>query len=185
MFKTAMFAAAAIAAIGFSSAGASAAPLGSLARQLDVKALPPIQFQVFCIQSPNKCKPGGAAQVTYTPKLKGLIEKVNTQVNRQITPRNEDRDIWQIAYGPNAEGDCDDFVLTKRDRLIRSGVPASALRIAMVRTKAGEGHAVLIVNTSSGEFVLDNIRKTIVKREQSGYRYFRVSTADPMKWKNY
>lgn len=182
MFKKTIIAVAAIAAFGFAAGAASAAPLGSLARQHNAKSLPPIQFQIFCIQNPAQCKAGGPSLVSYTPKIKNLITSVNSQVNRQIKPRNEKRDIWQVAYGANVEGDCDDYVMTKRHRLIRAGVPASALRIAMVRTKSGEGHAVLLVKTSSGEYVLDNIRKTIVKREQSGYRYVRVSGANPMSW---
>ena len=51
----------------------------------------------------------------------------------------------------------------------------------MVRTQRGEGHAILLVKTSAGEFALDNLRKTIVQRSETGYRYVSVASANPMR----
>ncbi|SMD15654.1 transglutaminase-like cysteine peptidase [Rhizobium sp. RU36D] len=182
MMKKALGALAVFAAIASTQIGTvNAAPLGSLARQHDFsgKKLPPLQFQLFCIEHPDQCKASSVSQVSYSPKIKNIISSVNSSVNRQIKPKQDKSDVWRISA---TEGDCDDYVMTKRQRLIRAGLPASALRVAVVRTQSGEGHAVLLVKTSSGEYVLDNLRPNIVKRHQSGYRYISVSSSDPMKW---
>lgn len=162
-------------------ADANALSLGSASRQHKSTAMStaPLQFQIFCLQNPDECRKSGPNKVSYTPKVKRLLSRINTQVNRQIRPRNEKTDVWQIAA---REGDCDDYVMTKRHKLMKAGIPSSALRIAVVKTKWGEGHAVLVVKTSAGDLVLDNIRKTIVSRRASGYRYISMSTANPMQW---
>lgn len=100
-------------------------------------------------------------------------------MNRSIKPLNERRDVWSLNP---TYGDCDDYVMTKRSKLIRAGVPSGALRVAVVRTQQGVGHAVLLVKTSSGDYVLDNLRSTIIKREQTGYRFLNVASSNPWKW---
>lgn len=88
-------------------------------------------------------------------------------------------DIWSL--NPRA-GDCDDYVMTKRHRLIKAGLPASALRVAIVRTRTGEGHAVLLVATADGELVLDNLRRNIIGRHRTGYSFIKVASANPNVW---
>lgn len=131
----------------------------------------PLAFQLFCLQNPSECKPSRRQVVSYTPKVRALLVSVNNRVNRSIKPRHDKGDTWTVNP---AYGDCDDYAMTKRHQLIRAGIPASALKIAVVRTRSGEGHAVLIVKTSAGEFALDNIRKSIVRRSQTGYRFLKL-----------
>ena len=50
------------------------------------------------------------------------------------------RDSWEVNV---AAGDCEDFVLTKRRKLISLGWSPRTLRIAVARTASGEGHAVV------------------------------------------
>jgi predicted transglutaminase-like cysteine proteinase len=73
-------------------------------------------------------------------------------------------------------------VITKRSRLIGMGLPAGALRIAYAKTSSGEGHAVLIVKTNKGDYVLDNRTSSIRPKSQSGLRFISISTANPKKW---
>lgn len=161
---------------------ANALSIGSMSRQQKtaVNTSAPLQFQIFCLQNPNECKTSRSKSVSYTPKVNRLLSRINAQVNRQIKPRNEQVDVWQISA---KEGDCDDYVMTKRHRLIQAGIPASALRVAVVKTRQGEGHAVLIVKTNVGDLILDNLRKNIVARKASGYRYIKISTANPLRWR--
>ena len=70
----------------------------------------------------------------------------------------------------------------KRRALIKAGLPASSLRIAYVKTRAGVGHAILVVKTSKGDYVLDNLNRSVRPLSQSGYRIISISGADPMKW---
>jgi predicted transglutaminase-like cysteine proteinase len=118
----------------------------------------PLAFQLFCLRYRSECKASRTSEIPYTTKLQATLASVNRSVNRSIIPLNERRDVWSL--NPRF-GDCDDYVMTKRSRLIRAGVPAGALRVAVVKTRSGEGHAVLIVKTSAGEYVLDNIRKQL------------------------
>lgn len=162
---------------------ASAFQIGGFARQLDIGGAratnAPLQMQLFCLQNPRDCKPSKAKVVTYSTHIEKTIRRINDAVNREIKPTSDKRDIWSVNV---RKGDCDDYVMTKRQRLIRAGIPASALRIAVVRTRMGEGHAVLIVKTTAGEFVLDNLRRTVVKRHATNYSYVSVSSGNPLKW---
>lgn len=76
----------------------------------------------------------------------------------------------------------DRFRYRFRQRLIQAGVPAGALRIAIAWTAAGEGHAVLIVRTTSGDLVLDNLTGQIKPWHAVNYRWIAMSSADPRRW---
>jgi predicted transglutaminase-like cysteine proteinase len=151
---------------------ASAFSLGSLSRSRATDtSTAPLAFQLFCLKNPLECRRSRRSVVAYTPRIRSLLATVNAQVNRSIRPRHEQGDTWSINP---AYGDCDDYAMTKRHKLLRAGIPASALKIAVVRTRRGEGHAILIVKTTAGEFALDNIRKSIVPRHRTGYRFEKL-----------
>lgn len=139
----------------------------------------PVAFQFFCLQSPKHCRGSGRKEVRYNTSLKRKLARVNSKVNRSIKPMRDRGDVWSVGVN---RGDCEDYVLTKRRDLIRSGVSAGALRIAVVRTGGGVGHAVLIVKTDKGDLVLDNRRSSIVKSYQSGYRFISMSSNHPKRW---
>jgi predicted transglutaminase-like cysteine proteinase len=140
----------------------------------------PLQFQLYCLKNPSDCRKSKRSKVQFTASLQLTLQTVNSKVNRAIQPRRDVRDVWSAS---TRRGDCDDYVMTKRRRLMQAGLPASALRVAIVRTRRGEGHSILIVNTSAGELVLDNLRSGIVRSSETGYRFVSVSTADPLRWR--
>ena len=80
------------------------------------------------------------------------------------------------------QGDCEEFALAKRQRLIRAGLPASSLRLAYVKTRSGEGHAVLVVKTNTGDLVLDVLTNKIKPLSQSGLRLISIAGANPTSW---
>jgi predicted transglutaminase-like cysteine proteinase len=139
----------------------------------------PVGYQIFCIKFKGQCQGGGGSALSYTSSTAAVMRRVNDAVNRSMRYRSERTEEWRV--GGNT-GDCEDFALTKRSQLIRAGLPGGALRMATARTARGELHAVLIVKTDKGDFVLDNIRKNIVTRGQSGYRYLKVATSNPAVW---
>ncbi|MEX1179733.1 MAG: transglutaminase-like cysteine peptidase [Cucumibacter sp.] len=139
----------------------------------------PVGFLIFCVKYPSYCRGGGASQVVMTDQLMTLLSSVNRTVNRLIRARNERRDTWEINV---RVGDCEDFVLAKRAKLIAAGVPASALRIATARTRSGVGHAVLVVRTSSGDLVLDNLSSRIREWNRTGLVWIAMSGANPRRW---
>lgn len=145
---------------------------------LSAPAVTPLAMQFFCRQTPAECRVERDTVAEWTPQLAALLSEVNARVNRDISPRADPQGSWQISP---AFGDCNDYALTKRSRLIRLGVPAGSLRMA-ITTKNGAPHAILIVKTSAGDVVLDNLNRSTRTLGQSGYAIRIISTANPLRW---
>ncbi|KQT51970.1 hypothetical protein ASG43_20995 [Aureimonas sp. Leaf454] len=158
-------------------------PAGSILRHLTPKSFsatpPPLGYAIFCLNNPGDCRQGGERQVRYTSGLLSKLNAVNQSVNRQIRYKKDGRDVWKASV---RSGDCEDYVLTKRKQLIRLGLSPSALRVAAVRTSRGEGHAVLVVKTDRGELVLDSIKKTITRRQNTSYTWIAMASENPRRW---
>ncbi|CCE01352.1 transglutaminase-like cysteine peptidase [Bradyrhizobium sp. STM 3809] len=149
--------------------------------------LAPFQHVRFCIRYPAECKleADGKSRVDLDSSTLELLARVNRDVNVAIAPSNKSYDTnlsegWRIAPG---SGDCNDYAVTKRHELVQSGVPARALRLAVVRTSSGVGHLVLIVATTKGDLVLDNLTETIRNWESTNYAWVKIqSTRDARFW---
>src|SRR5690606_2813889 len=85
-------------------------------------------------------------------------------------------EVW--TYPAQGVGDCEDYVLEKRRRLHRLGVSLSNLLITVVRKPDGEGHAVLTVRTSNGDFILDNLTDKVRPWDETGYRFLKRQATD-------
>ena len=145
----------------------------------------PIGHYEFCKQHPDECGTTGANDplVLNEANWKQILE-INYTVNNSVEPLTDD-EIYGVEERwtyPGSVGDCEDYVVTKRARLIRMGLPPGALRIAFAKTRSGEGHAVLIVRTTKGDYVLDNRTSAIRPMSQTGLRFISMSTANPKKW---
>ena len=140
----------------------------------------PLGYQLMCLKTPAQCQGGGSSKVEATADVMATLKRVNSHVNNSITPRNDKgADVWTA----NATvGDCEDYVLAKRRALIKAGLPASSLRIAYVKTRGGVGHAILVVKTSRGDYVLDNLNRSVRPLSQAGYRIISISGSDPKSW---
>jgi predicted transglutaminase-like cysteine proteinase len=116
------------------------------------------------------------------------INRINTDVNRSIRSGRDidlfDKDdFWATPSEGRGRGDCEDFVLAKRTALMRAGVSDKALSIALVRTRRGEMHAVLLVATPSGEMVLDNLSPWVVPWNAAPYEWLeRQKAGSPSEW---
>lgn len=141
----------------------------------------PTGFRLLCLNQPAECKGGGAASLPYAPAVMKTVERINAQVNAQIRPMADGTvDVWSINV---SAGDCEDYVMTKRHDLIAAGLPASALRIAWVKTTRGEQHAILVVKTTDhGDLVLDNLTSQIRTLSHTGYKVLTMSGPDPKVW---
>jgi predicted transglutaminase-like cysteine proteinase len=140
----------------------------------------PLGYQLMCLKTPSACQGGGSAKVQADQQLMVKLKRVNSAVNRTMTPVEDGAaDVWNA----NArQGDCEEFALAKRAALIREGVPASSLRLAYVKTRSGEGHAVLVVKSSRGDLVLDVLTHKIRPLSQSGLRLMSIAGANPTHW---
>ena len=145
--------------------------------------LAPFAFVKFCRSNPGDCsRASGPAVAQLTGERERELRRVNSQVNRAIRPVNEigARDSWEVNV---AAGDCEDFVLTKRRKLISLGWSPRALRIAVTRTASGEGHAVLVVKTSKGDLVLDNRTTAIKGWQRTDLSWVKIQSAEnPRMW---
>jgi predicted transglutaminase-like cysteine proteinase len=169
----------------------AAAPASSAPKQRDaLSSLTPLAQKIFCLRNPEECRVRSAGKnvaavdgrVVLNAQRVAELERVNRTVNAAIKPRAEKPavDQWQIGA---ASGDCEDYVLTKRQMLNRLGWPSSSTLISRVRTKRGELHAVLLVRTDGGNFVLDNLFGSIRPASQAFYSWISTQNpTDPQKW---
>jgi len=149
-------------------------------------ARPPIGYISFCLSFPAECKRHGTTgAVALSENLWTELVAVNRVINRQITPVTDleyyhTEEYWTL---PSDRGDCEDYVLLKRQALIRQGWPSGALLVTVVFDEVGDGHAVLIARTDRGDVVLDNKTDVIRLWSQTPYRFVkRQSVSDPDKW---
>ena len=120
----------------------------------------PYGFVQFCARIPEECQQGPMEEQRFsaTPERLSELDTINRAVNRAIAPATDMEIYGQAEYWtiPTARGDCEDYALLKRKRLMARGWPASALLMTVVRDEKGEGHAVLTARTLQGDFILDN-----------------------------
>jgi predicted transglutaminase-like cysteine proteinase len=100
------------------------------------------------------------------------LQQINSHVNSTIREVSDieqygREDVWTLPT--SGKGDCEDFALLKRKMLIESGWPSSALSITVGATAQGEAHAVLLVSTTQGQYVLDNLTSSILSPERTGH----------------
>lgn len=183
---TTLMVAAFLAASTFATA-AIPAPSKRLAMQTGVITSQPIGHYEFCQKYKRECK-----VQTANPKAAALtsagwrsVRSINTSINRSITPMT-DMDIHgkdEVWSYPAKVGDCEDFVLAKRKALISRGFSPSTLLITVVRKPDGEGHAVLTLRTTEGDFILDNLNDSVRLWTQTPYRFLkRQATNNSGRW---
>ncbi len=149
---------------------------------------PPFGFVGFCQRHPEDCIGNTArpAALQLTDQRWNELQQVNQHVNTSVTPV-EDADLYNTpewwAYPSASGGDCEDFVLLKRRELMERGWPADSLLISVVKEPNGAGHAVLLVVTTEGEYVLDNKTRHIRLWQETPYTWVkRQSRHHPYVW---
>ena len=149
--------------------------------------LAPFQHVRFCLRYPSDCKttPTESERIDLDAETSELLMRVNQSVNKSIIPTPK-------SYGPNLGdgwtiapdmGDCNDYAVTKRHQLLESGLPSKALRLSVVKTASGIGHLVLVVVTTKGDFVMDNLTEVIRPWQSTDYHWLKIqSAADSKFW---
>ncbi len=112
--------------------------------------------------------------------------KINAAVNNEIEPVT-DMEHWGVVdqwdFPDDKKGDCEDYVLEKRQRLMGLGFPRQALLVTVVRDLQGEGHAILTIKTDKGDYILDNMNAKVLPWTTTGYKYIkRQSQENPNRW---
>lgn len=119
------------------------------------------------------------------------IDEVNRRINSQVQYVSDPEqfgkpDFWEIVEN---QGDCDDYALTKRNELMKLGYSADDLRIATCWAEdefgnpgQGEYHAVLVIYTDFGDYVLDNRYEEVMPWDQLPYDWHKIQGPDKF-WK--
>jgi predicted transglutaminase-like cysteine proteinase len=141
----------------------------------------PVGHYEFCQREPRECmqKTARSAPVNLSRKLWKAMVDINNVVNAMVEPRT-DMEMWgreELWSYPTSVGDCEDYVLEKRRMLMALGVPAGNLLITVVRQPNGDGHAVLTVTTSLGDYVLDNLEPRVLAWTDTEYTFLKRQSA--------
>jgi predicted transglutaminase-like cysteine proteinase len=169
------------------AAPASSAPLAPASMSVGDYTSQPIGHYEFCKKYVKDCNEFSSdlSAAKLTDRGWKILNAVNSDVNTKIIPMTDmeiynKEEVW--AY-PVKFGDCEDFVLEKRKELIAKGVPTSDVLITVVRKQDGEGHAVLTVRTSQGDYILDNLTNEIKLWTDTPYSYVkRQDEGDSGRW---
>lgn len=140
------------------------------------KASRPIGHVEYCNKNKSDC---GSRKATSSlpPSRMSVLNKVNKAVNRAITPAADSKVYGKREYWTaNARaGDCEDFALMKRNKLLRSGFRYEHLLLAMGYS-GGEAHTVLVVRTRDGDFILDNKTDAVLSVNQARFRAVKIQS---------
>jgi len=141
----------------------------------------------FCQRRPRECRVNLSqpAHITLTPSIWAALTQVNEHVNSSILAVT-DQDHWGVLdrwdYPDDGLGDCEDIQLLKRKLLVQAGLPQRALRMTAVIDEQGQGHAVLMVLTDQGDFILDNKRNAVLPWRRTGYTFIKREGSNGKAW---
>jgi predicted transglutaminase-like cysteine proteinase len=148
----------------------------------------PFGWVDFCQRHPEECQDNDqvAEDINLTSEALQKISQINLQVNKSIDPIT-DQDQWGVIdqwdFPSQGRGDCEDYALLKRQKLIESGFPKSALLLTVVKEQNGDGHSVLTLKTDRGDYVLDNLNNQVKPWNKTNYRFVkRQSQSSPNIW---
>jgi predicted transglutaminase-like cysteine proteinase len=152
-------------------------------------AKPLLAWSKFCEQFASECAVNTAEPETIalTPQIWKTIVSVNQRVNSTIKAVT-DADHWGVVdiwgFPDDGKGDCEDFQLLKRRLLAEAGLPRRAMRMTVVIDELGEGHAVLMVRTNQGDYVLDNKTSSVLPWHRTGYVYIKRESQQVVAWES-
>lgn len=167
--------------------GAMSAQKGPQAMVTGSVTSQPIGHYEFCRAQKDECAVRTKLQQAprLTPHGWTMVQVINGDVNKAIIPMT-DREIFgreEVWAYPTEVGDCEDFVLLKRKKLMEAGFSPADLLITVVRKPDGEGHAVLTLRTSQGDYILDNLVDDVKLWADTPYTYLkRQASFDTGRW---
>jgi predicted transglutaminase-like cysteine proteinase len=166
------------------------ATLPADSRPDDSNALPPFGHTFFCLRYPRDCARTDSTEalpISLTDRWREM-SFVNVSVNAAIAPKPDPDQVDSHWLINPAEGDCNDYAVSKRHELLKAGWSSSSLLLAEVTLiSTGEHHLILIVKGAEADWVLDNLNPVIVRlaATRNAYAWDRIQSADnPRFWTN-
>jgi len=147
----------------------------------------PAGYREFCTRQTAACGARWSqdSRVHLDQSTWSVLVAVNNEINRTIMPATDQQifgtaEFWTV---PSGFGDCEDYAIAKQLALQARGIPDAALSIATA-LEPGQGmHAVLMVRTDRGDFVLDNKTSRILSWNRTPYQWIsRQSARHAMIW---
>jgi predicted transglutaminase-like cysteine proteinase len=162
-------------------------PVASLPAPAEGEARAPVGWLGFCKRYPAECAVDAmqSERVTLTAQAWKTLETINMRVNSTIVPITDMEhwgtiERWDLAE--DGKGDCEDFALLKRKRLVEAGLPRRALLMTVVIDEEQAGHAVLMVRTDAGDLILDNKTNKIKAWGETPYAYVKRESQAAQGW---
>jgi len=162
-------------------------PSPSAAIEKNGGARPVAAWVDFCRRHPTECTVDTSepATITMTPEVWRTILSVNRRTNARIKPKT-DMEHWGVVdrwdFPEDGYGDCEDYQLLKRKLLAERGLSRRAMRMTVVIDDLGEGHAVLMIRTDRGDYILDNKTSAVLPWRDTGYTYVKREGQDSTAW---
>ena len=162
------------------------------ARRLENRASGSDLFRAILMAKANAGgapEPARLGRADFDQALWRMMTKVNLDVNWAIAPDTDyhvygEEERWALPLSAPARGrprgDCEDYVLEKRARLIAQGVRADSLSIVVALSPTVGRHAVLVVRTSRGDFALDNLSDTPMDVDRLPYVWVSLQSGDEL-----
>jgi predicted transglutaminase-like cysteine proteinase len=132
---------------------------------------PPSPYAAFCARNPESCALEGEPVLEWSRALHDQLAAVNAEIRFTPDIGNSGREErWDLPT--SGFGDCEDFALEKRRRLVLEGLPSAAMTCAVVthRTRFYL-HAVLLLETVAGTWVLDEGVDEVLCWDEAPYVY--------------
>ncbi len=140
----------------------------------------------LCGRYPWACKTTQAAAMRVSDSQLTYAVQLNRQINGSVRSVSDQAQYGVVEHWalPTARGgDCEDFALLKKKRLIEAGLNPQMLLVATVLDRQRNAHAVLVLRTAHGDLVLDNLRDDVLHWRQTGYTFLRMQDpANPGRW---
>jgi predicted transglutaminase-like cysteine proteinase len=135
----------------------------------------PNPYAEFCSRETAACALEGAPVIDWTDEVHRRLEAVNQEVNREVSLISDwgnsgQEEHW--SFPERGMGDCEDFALEKRRRLVAGGLPGAALTCAIVFHEVRFfPHAILLAETTTGTWALDNLYDEVLCWDAVPYVY--------------
>ena len=162
-------------------------PANAQAIENNGSARPVAAWNDFCRRHPSECAVDTSepAKVAMSAETWKTIVAVNRRVNGRIKPMT-DKAHWNVVdrwdFPDDGYGDCEDYQLLKRKLLRERGLPQRAMRMTVVIDELNEGHAVLMILTDRGDYILENMTNAVLPWDETGYVYVKREGHDSMAW---
>lgn len=140
----------------------------------------------LCQEYSWACKNYSENQLSHE-ELMRVAGLVNLHYNKVIEPADDyeihgQEERW--ALPKDGRGDCEDYALAKMAALLSAGVGSDRLLMTTVLDLDRNHHAVLILRTDKGDYVLDNLTDEIKHWGETGYLYLRMQLPlDKKQWR--